>query len=125
MWTSLGRGSLSSGTFLREGDRTEGDKGIEESGRIKFKGEECFVEEHTGHTKTTQHALVVWLLGSTAEAASGNEAVSAEPQTEFRFLLLRGLPAFQQEVMDPSRNGLLAGILPALVWELNRPACNH
>lgn len=128
MWTSLnesGWESLSSGTFLHEGDQTEGDKGIKESGRIKFKVEECSVEEYTGHTKTTQDALVVQPLGSTAEAASGNEAVSAEPQNEFRFLLLRGLPALQQEIMGLSRNGLLSGILSALVWELNRPACSR
>lgn len=87
--------------------------------------EKCFVEEHIGHTKTTQDALIVWHFGSTAEAASGNEAVSAEPQTEFRFLLVWGLPALQQEVIDLSRNGLLAAILSALVQELNRPACNH
>lgn len=87
--------------------------------------EKCFVEEHIGHTKTTQDALIVWHFGSTAEAASGNEAVSAEPQTEFRFLLVWGLPALQQEVIDLSRNGLLAAILSALVRELNRPACNH
>lgn len=99
--------------------------GIEESSRIKFRVEECFVEEHTGHTKTSQDALIVWHLGSTAEAASGNEAVSAEPQTEFRFLLVWGLPALQQEVIDPSRNGLLAGVLSALLWELNRAVCNH
>lgn len=99
--------------------------GIEESSRIKFKVEECFVEEHCGHTKTTQDALAVWHLGNAAEAASGNEAVSAELQTEFRFLLVWRLPALQQEIMDLSRNGLLAGILSALVCELNRPACNH
>lgn len=113
-------GSLSSGTFL-----LEGDTGIEESSRIKSSVEECFAQEHCGHTKTTQDALAVWHLGSTAEAASGNEAVSAEPQTEFRFLLMWRLPALQQEVMDLSRNGLLAGILSALVWDLNRSACNH
>lgn len=87
--------------------------------------EKCFVEEHIGHTKTTQDALIAWHFGSAAEAASGNEAVSAEPQTEFRFLLVWGLPALQQEVRDLSRNGLVAAILSALVWELNRPACNH
>lgn len=87
--------------------------------------EKCFVEEHIGHTKTTQDALIVWHFDSTAEVASGNEAVSAEPQTEFRFLLVWGLPALQQEVIDLSRNGLLAAILSALVQELNRPACNH
>lgn len=99
--------------------------GIEESSRIKFKGEECFIEEYCGHTKTTQDVLAVWHLGSTVEAASGNKTLSVEPQTEFRFLLMWRLPALQQEVMDLSRNGLLTGILSALVWELNRPACNH
>lgn len=103
-------------TCLLEGDQIEGDQGIKQSSRIRFQVEKRFVEEHIGRIKTTQDAIIVWHLSSTAEAASGNEAVSTIPQIQFRFLIAWRLSALQQEIIGQNRNGLLVGIPSGLVW---------